>query len=278
MFEVFTYSFMQRAFLVGNIVAIICPIIGVIVTLKRLTLIGETLSHVALAGAALGLILNIYPVYLIIIITVFAALGIDKLSRDYRDYAEISLSVILAAGLGLAIVLINLSNSSGSIFSYLFGSIILISKEDLRLILPLGIVISGIMIWFYYGFLYLSFNEEEAKLAGVPIRALNLIFMVMISLTISFSLRIVGGLLVASLITLPVATALQIAKSFKQTMIYSICFGLLAINTGLFLSFYFDLASGGTIILSSTVFLLLALLYKRIKKKFKFKKLVKNQF
>ena len=261
MLEIFTYAFMQRAFIVGNVIAVIAALIGVILILKRLALIGHTISHVALAGVALGMLLGVYPVYTALVVAIGAGIGIEELRKKYDDYAELSLSIVLATGLGLATILISLTNSNSSIFSYLFGSISLVSEQDLMLVLPLGLTVIAIMGALYYGFFFLAFSEREAKLAGIPVKRLNILFIVLVSITISLSMRIVGGLLISSLITLPVATALQIANSFKSTVLYSILFSLLAVNSGLFISFYQDLAPGGTIILASVVYLLLVLLF-----------------
>ncbi len=262
--EILSYTFMQRAFIVGNIIAIIAPLIGVFLTLRRLTLIGNTISHVALVGIALGVLSGIYPIYTAIIISILAALGIEKLRKSYQDYAELSLSIILASGLGLATILISLSKNSSGILGYLFGSITLVTRQDIYVVIPLGIVIIGILFTFYYGFFYISFNENDARLAGVPTGLLNSLFMVIVSLTISMSMRIIGGLLIASLISIPVASAIQIAKSFKATILFSILTGLISVNTGLVISFYYDLAPGGTIILTSIALLILTLLFKRI--------------
>ncbi len=263
--EILTYSFMQRAFMVGNIVGIIAPLIGVFLVLKRLSLIGNALSHVALTGVAIGMILGVYPVYIALIVSILAALGIEKLRKDYADYAELSLSIILAAGLGLATILISLSKNSSGIFSYLFGSISLVTDQDILVVLPLAILIILVVVIFYYGFFFMAFNEGDAKLAGIPTDKLNILFMILVSITVSISMRIIGGLLISSLITLPVAASMQLAKSFKQTIIYSILFSLLAVNLGLFISFYYNLASGGTIIIASVSCLLLAVGYKKIR-------------
>ncbi|WP_027339244.1 metal ABC transporter permease [Halonatronum saccharophilum] len=260
--EVFAYSFMQRAFLVGNIIAVICPLVGVFLVLKRLSLIGHTLSHIALAGVAFGMLVGIYPIYTALLFSVLSALGIEKLRKDYKDYAELSISIILAAGLGIATILISLGNNNSGIFSYLFGSISLVTREDIRIVIPLGIFIIGVITYYYQGFFYTAFNEEDAKLAGVPVYFLNLLFIILISITISLSMRIIGGLLVSSLITLPVATSMQIAKSFKQTILWSIIFSVLSLNIGLITSFYYDLAPGGTIIIVSVIFLILTISYK----------------
>ncbi len=265
MLDFLSYSFMQRAFIVGNIIAIIAPLIGVFLILKRLALIGHTLSHVALAGVVLGMILGVYPVYMAILISIIAAFSIEKIRESYANYAEISLSIILATGLGLATILISLSRDSAGIMSYLFGSISLVTRKDLYFVVPLGIVIIFIIFLFYYGFFYLAFNEKEAKLAGVPVKKLNILLMIIVSVTVSLSMRIIGGLLISSLITIPVATALQLAKSFKGTIFYSITTGIIAVNGGLIISFYKDLAPGGTIILTAVVCLLLVIFYNKLK-------------
>ncbi|MFP4661253.1 MAG: metal ABC transporter permease [Halanaerobiales bacterium] len=265
--EVFEYSFMHRAFIIGNLIAIIAPTIGVFLILKRLALIGNTLSHVALAGIALGLLTGIYPVYLAILISVVAALGVERLRSKFSDYAELSLSIILASGLGIATILISLSRNSAGIMSYLFGSITLVTKIDLYTVVPLAIVIMGIIFIFFYGFFYISFNEQDARMAGVPVRFLNIIFMIIISITIALSMRIVGGLLIASLISIPVAVSLQLARSFKQTIFYSVLTGIVSVNTGLILSFYYDLAPGGTIIITNVFCFLIVVFIKFITKK-----------
>ncbi len=262
--EIFTYAFMQRAFIVGNIIGFVAPLVGVFLILKRLSLIGHTISHVALAGVALGLFLGLYPVLTAIIISIIAALLIENLREKYQDYAELSLSIILAAGLGFMTLLVSMLQNNARILSYMFGSITMVTVRDLYVIIPLGFIMTLIIFIFYYGFIFLTFNESQARLAGVPVRFFNVLFMIMISTTVSLSMRIIGGLLIASLISLPVAAALQVAGSFKNTIIFSIFFSLLSVNTGLFFSFYLDLAPGGTIILAGVACLLMAILYNNI--------------
>ncbi len=275
MLEIFSYSFMQRGFLVGNVIGLVVPLIGVFLNLKRLSLIGHTLSHVALAGVALGIFLGVYPVSLAIIVAVAAAIGIENLRHSgYRGYAELSLAIILASGLGLATILISLSDSNVAVYSYLFGSISLVTRQDLLLIVPLGVVVGVGVLIYYYGFFSVAFNEEEAQLSGVPVKIFNIIFMVMVAVVVALSMRIIGGLLISSLIVLPVAASLQVARSFKGTVFYSMLFGVISVNTGLFLSFYWDLAPGGTIILTSVSLLLLTFVFKGIKRVSKIKELI----
>ncbi|MFW6382076.1 MAG: metal ABC transporter permease [Bacillota bacterium] len=262
--EFLNYGFMRRALIAGNLVGIIAPLVGVFLNLRRLSLIGHALSHVALAGVAIGLFAGFFPIYSAIVVSILAALAIEKLRRDYEDYAELSLAIILAAGLGVATILINLSQRSAGIQSYLFGSISLVGSKDIYIIFSLALLIIAIIIKFYYGFFFLAFNEDEARLAGVPVKFLNIIFMVVTALTVALSIQIVGTLLIASLITIPVATGMLLGKSFKMTIWYSILFSLISVNSGIILSFYYDLASGGTIILFSVFLLLIVILINKI--------------
>ncbi len=267
MLEMLTYSFMQRAFLAGIMVAVICPAIGIFLVLRRMSMIGDTLSHVALAGVAGGMLGGIYPVYSALGFSVLAALAIEKLRKEYEQYAELSIAIMLSAGIGLATIFISLGNSNSAIFSYLFGSIGLVSNHDIFVIFILGFFILLSIIVFYRSLFYMAFDEEAARLAGVPIKWINLYFTVLVAMTIAVSMRIVGVLLVSSLMVIPVATSLQISKSFRQTFMYSILFGVLSVLIGLSVSFYGDLAPGGTIVMSSVLLLFIILIAKKTKKR-----------
>ncbi len=261
----FSYEFMQKSFIMGILIAFIAPTIGYFLVLRRQSIIGDTLSHVALAGAAFGMITNTYPVYTAIVFSIMAAFGIEGLRKRYENYAELSLSIVLSAGVGLASILISLGNTQG-ILSYLFGSLALITDEDIILIVGLGIITFAMITFFYKGLFYMTFDEESAYLAGVPVRLINLFFSILVALTVAISMRIVGVLLISSLMVLPVATSLLIANSFKSGLIYSNVFGVVSVIIGLTLSFYLDLAPGGTIVLTALGILLLVLLVESIKK------------
>lgn len=266
MLEILTYSFMQRAFLAGIMVAIICPAIGIFLVLRRMSMIGDTLSHVALAGVAGGMLGGIYPVYSALGFSILAALAIEKLSKEYEQYAELSIAIMLSAGIGLATIFISLGNSNSAIFSYLFGSIGLVSGQDIWIIFILGLFILFSIVVFYRSLFYMAFDEEAARLAGIPVKWINLYFTILVAMTIAVSMRIVGVLLVSSLMVIPVATSLQIAKSFKQTFVYSILFGILSVLVGLSISFYGDLAPGGAIVISSVVTLFAILIGKNFRR------------
>lgn len=275
MLEILQYSFMQRALLAGMIIGILCPLIGIFIVLRRMSLIGDSLSHVALAGIAAGILTGIYPLGMALGASVLAALAIEKLRKTYEQYAELAIAIILSAGIGIAVVLISMARSFNvDLFGYLFGSITTVLPEDLRLIAALGLFIIGSVALLYKELFYIAFDEEAAALAGIPVRWINIFFIIVIAATITLSMRIVGVLLVSSLMVIPVATSLQIAGSFKQAMLFSLIFAELAVISGIIISFYFELASGGTIVLVSIFILIAVLLGKNIRQGIQAKKMV----
>ncbi len=266
MFEILQYDFMQRALIAGMFVGFISPTIGTFLVLRRLSFIGDTLSHSTLAGVAAGILLWNQPVLGGIIFAVLAALGIDLLRKVYKHYEELSMPIMMSTGIGLAVVLISISDGfTVDLFTYLFGSIIAVTKTDIMTvsILAIGIIITIFLL--YKELMYISFDEEGARLNGIPFRGVNLIFTILVALTIASSMRIVGILLVSSMITIPVAASLQIANSFKQTLFFAVLFAEFSVVSGIFAAYYFDLASGGTIVLISVSVLLLTILYKKLR-------------
>jgi zinc transport system permease protein len=256
---------MQRAFAAGLLVAVICPLIGTFVVVRRLSMIGDTLSHASLAGIAAGMLAGIYPLLGALIFSLAAAIGVEMLRKRFSQYAELSISIVLSASIGLAVVLISLANSfNADLMSYLFGSIIAVNMLDIYTILALSIIIL-VSVWLLYKeFFYMSFDEEGAELAGIPVSALNMYFTALTAMTIVVSMRVVGVLLVSSLMVVPVACSLLISKSFKNTIFMSVIFALISVTAGLFTSYYFDLAPGGSIVLTSVFMLLVVLTAKKI--------------
>lgn len=261
--EMLSYDFMRRALVVGAVISLVCPTIGIFLVLRRFSMLGDTLSHISLAGVAVGMISGVYPIYTAIAMSVIASVGIEKLRKQYERYAELTLSIFLAFGVGLASILINLfGGKTNGIMSYLFGSISLVTRQDQLIVMVLGMVILVSTVLLYRGLFFLTFDEEAAKIAGVNAGAINLYFSIMVALTITISMRIVGILMVSSLIVIPVAASLQIAKSFKQAFIWSNVFSFVSVVVGLTISFYMDIAPGGTIIMISIAMLMTAIAAK----------------
>jgi len=252
MSEIFQYNFMVRALLAGIIVGIVAPTIGTFLVSKRYSLMADSLAHISLAGVAVGLIAGIYPVYTAIAASVGAALIIEKLRTDKNVSGEVALAMFLSGGLAIAIVLIGIAKGFNvDLFSYLFGSITTVRETDIWVILALGIATIFITYFFYEELLYISFDEEAAKVSGIPTKLTNLILVVLTAVTVSLSMRIVGVLLIGALMVIPVVAAMQVARSFKNTIIWAISFSIFSVIGGLILSFYLNLAAGGTIVVLS---------------------------
>lgn len=256
---------MQRAFAAGAVVAVICPVVGVFLVLRRLSLIGDTLAHVSLAGVAAGLLLQIYPVAMALIFSIGAAIGIERLREEYRRYSELAIAITLSAALALAVVLISLGKAFNvDLWSYLFGSIVTVAPADVAVIGGLGALVLVTVSLLYKELFFITFDEDLARTSGLPVRWLGVVFTVLTAMTVAVAMRVVGVLLVSALMVIPVATSLQVARSFRATVWLAVGFGLLAVFAGLVASYYLDLAPGGTIVLTAVCVLLLVLVGKRL--------------
>lgn len=247
----FEYSFVRTAFIVGGLLALIVPLLGVTVVLKRLSMIGDALSHVALAGVSVGLILGINPLIGAIVISLFAALSINSIQKKLGNYQELAIAIILSFGIGLSGVLLGFVKNPSNFNAYLFGSVVSINKVDNYLSIVLSLLILFLAIRYYREFFFIAFDEKAAKLSGINTEKMNFIFLFMTAITVAIASRVVGALVVSSLMVLPVALAMRIAKSYKGTVVYSMVFSLLFMWLGLTLSYYFDLRPGGTIVLTA---------------------------
>jgi len=263
MLEIFEYQFMRNAFVVGLLLSVIIPCIGITVVLKRLSMIGDTLSHISLAGVATGLISGINPVVGAIAFSILATFGIEKIRKSFSKYAEISLAVIMATGIGLAGILSGFVKNSSIFTSFLFGSIVAISSFELVIVIILSIIVLLSVTLLYRDLFCLTFDEETAKFAGVNAVIVNRIFMALTAITISISARTIGTMVVSSLMVVPVASAILIAKSYKKAVIYSILYAVASTILGLVISFYAGLKPGATIVLTSVILLLATLLYRQ---------------
>ncbi|MTI79505.1 MAG: metal ABC transporter permease [Firmicutes bacterium] len=263
--EIFQYVFMQKAFIIGIVVAIICPLIGLFIVLRRMSLIADALSHISLAGVAAGLLSGTNPVLSASLFAVTGGILIENLRQRYRNYSELSIAIMLSVGLALAAILLGIGNGLNSnILNYLFGSIIVSNNMDVLIILVSGVIVLLLTTALFKELYLISFDEESAEISGIPVRAINITFTVLTALTVALAMRIVGILMVSSLMVIPVATAMQLAKSFKGALAYSITFGLVSVITGLLLSFYLNLPPGGTIIIMAVITLLAVLVKQNI--------------
>ncbi len=257
------YDFMRRAFAVGLLLAVIVPCIGVIVVFKRLSMIGDALSHTSLAGVAAGLILNVNPILGAVAASIAAALAIEAIRKRIPKFSEMAIAIIMSAGIGLAGVLSGFVKSAANFNSFLFGSIVAIDDFELLLVACISCAVILAFVFLYKELFYIALDERAARLAGVPVGAVNFIFTILTAVTVSVAARTVGALIVSSLMVLPVACAMQFGKSYRQTVLYAAGFGLLFTLLGLTLSYYAGLRPGGTIVLIGVACLALLFLVKR---------------
>jgi zinc transport system permease protein len=263
MLEIFQYSFMLRAFAAGTIIGLIAPLIGSFLVARRYALIADSLSHVALAGVAIGLLTGIYPIYTAITVAVIVALLIEHLRSSRRISGEMALAIFLSGGLAVAITLLSLAHGfSVDLFSYLFGSITTVTSTDIWTISILGIATLATIILLYKELFFISFDEESAKVSGLPTKTINNILIILAAITVGLAMRIVGILLIGALMVIPVVTAIQLARSFKQSLLLASLLGVISVVTGLCAAYYLNLPAGGAIVILALLFLLLALMVR----------------
>lgn len=261
--EIFQYGFIVRGLEAGAIVAFIAPLIGIFLVLRRYSLIADTLSHVSLAGIAIGILLGIPPVWAALVTTVLASLGIERLRNSKKIYGESALALFLSGSLALAIVLLSLAHGfNTNLFNYLFGSIVTVTRNDVYVIGILAVVVAVLLAAFYKELVYVTFDEEAARVSGIPVRLVNTVLIVLAALTVSLAIPIVGVLLIAALIVIPVVTALQWRTSFVKTILIAESLSFFSVISGIFLSFFLNLSTGGTIVLVMLALFGLTFLFK----------------
>lgn len=258
------YAFFQNALAVSLLIAILCPCIGVFLVLRRYAMIGDTLSHASLAGVAGGLLLNLNPILSAFIFTAASGALIEFLRGYFRKYTELILNIVLGLGVGLAITIISSGKLRANANSFLFGSVLTVTREDVWTVLALSLAAVAALVFLYDRLLYIAYDEDAARLAGVRVKSINYAFSVLVAAAISVSIRIVGIMVIGSMIAIPVATALQLGRGFKATLIWSILFSLVDIIAGLFLSYFLNVAPGGFTALFSVALLLAIIFAKRV--------------
>ncbi|WP_313234813.1 metal ABC transporter permease [Sporosarcina ureae] len=271
---IFTYEFLQNAVLSGLIIGLIAPMLGLFIVVRRMSMISDALSHVALAGIAGSLYLSqqvlffaaLNPVYLGMGAAVVGSLLIERLRRVYKSFEELAIPIILSTGIGFGAIFISLAKGFGTdLVGYLFGSVSAVSRQDLYIVILIAVIVIAFIYFLYKELFSLAFDPEYARVSGINERVIQASFMIITALVIGASMRIVGILLVSSLMTLPVAAAIQVAKSYKGALVYSILFGEIAVVIGLISAYYLDIAPGGTIVVTSVFILLLVLFGKKVR-------------
>jgi zinc transport system permease protein len=261
-----SYEFMRRAFLAAIFIAGIAPMLGVFLVIRRQSLMADTLSHVSLAGVALGFFLNLNPDLTTLLIVIIAAVILEYLRTLYRSYSEISIAILMSGGLALALVLMNLSggNSVTSIQSYLFGSIVTITQDQVWFLGFLFLAVFVLFFLFKRPMYVLTFDEDTAHVDRLPVRIMSMLFNVLTGIAIAMMIPIAGALLISAIMVLPAAISMRLGKSFNAVILISVLIGLFGMLSGLTSSFYLDTPPGATITLVFIGLFLVINVVKRI--------------
>ena len=267
--EMFLYGFMQRAFQASTLIAIMAPILGLLLILRRQSLMADTLSHVSLAGVALGMLLSINPTLTTLGIVILAAIGIEYLRVIFKGYSEISIAILMATGMAVALVLMSFvsGKQNASVEQFLFGSIITINDEQILILLALAIIVVLLYLIFRKPLYVLTFDEDTAHTAGLPVRIMSLLVSVITGVAISVVMPITGSLLVSSIMILPAAISMRLVHTFNGVILLGIGIGLTGMYGGLFASYQYGTPPGATITLVFVAMFVLTSIYKVIVEK-----------
>lgn len=269
------FDFMRYSLISGILIGFIAPLIGAFIVVRRLSLIADALSHVTLGGISFGMfIITVIPAFVFInpmwfgiLFAIIGALLIENLRTSYSNYQEIAIPIIMSAGIALSAIFISLADGfNQEIVGLLFGSISAVTLSDLSTIIVIVVIVLIFIFSFYKELFILSFDEEYSKVIGIP-KWIQFLFIIIVAMVISASMRVVGILLVSALITLPVAVSMRITKGFKQLIILSVIIGEFSVIAGLVLAFYMNISPGGVIVVLLVLILAITMMYQRLKVK-----------
>lgn len=258
------YSFIQRAYLAGSFIAMLCAMLGLFLVLRKLSLISDGLSHVSFGAIALGLFLGVYPFYVAIPVVLIASYFILKLTEKAKMYGDAAIGIVSSFGIAGGVILASLSKGFNvDLFSYLFGNILSISNREVYLSLGLSLIVLSVIILLYNDLFSTTFDEEYARITGIRTERINLILTFLTAGTVVLAIKVVGIMLVTALLILPAVTALQIAKGFKVAMFISILVAIVSVLGGITLSFFLNLPAGAAIVMFNIIIFSITLTVKK---------------
>ena len=257
--------FIQRAFLIGIVLAILSAILSTFIVLKKYSLIGDGLAHTAFGGLALGYYLGLEPLWVATVTVILGSIGITKATRTSKISSDAAVAVFLMLGLAIGVVLLSLAGGFGiNLESLLFGSILLVNTEQILTATIVLFITLTVVVIFYKELVYISFDEVQARAAGMKTWIFDYLIAILAAIAVIASIPIVGVLLISALLVLPGITSLQVSRSFKETILLSPIFALLSVTIGLFLSIIINTSSGATIVVTGLFIFLIVLLAKKL--------------
>jgi zinc transport system permease protein len=262
--DILQYGFIQRALIAGSFIGILCSVLGVFLVLRRLSLIGDGLAHATFGSVALSLFMNMSPLYISLPVVMLCALGILRLTERFRLNGDAAIGIVSSLGIAGGILLSSIAGGFNvDLFSFLFGSILAISNTEVVLSIIISVLVLLLVSFFYNDLLSITFDEESAKVSGINIKRLNMVFVLMTAITVVLSMKVVGIMLISALLILPPVTALQVAESFKATIFVALVSAIISVISGILISFYLDLPTGAVIVIVNFGLFLIGIIYRK---------------
>ncbi len=248
------YTFIQRAYLAGSFIAALCAMLGLFLVLRKLSLIGDGLSHVSFGAIALGLFLGLYPFYVAIPLVLVASFFILKLTEKAKMYGDAAIGIVSSLSIAGGVILAGISKGFNvDLFSYLFGNILSISEQEVYLSLVLSLAVLTLILLHYNDLFSATFDEEYARITGIKTGRINMILTSLTAITVVLAVKVVGIMLISALLIMPAVTALQIARGFRAAMLIAISVAVISVLGGLTVSLFLDLPPGATIVMSNVI-------------------------
>lgn len=265
--EIFKQDFMIKALITGIFIAISCSLLGVFLVLKNMSLIGDGLAHVSFAAIAIGLLVSDKPIIISIPIVIVASFLVLLLKEKAKIDADATIGLLSSFSIAVGVIIASVAKGFNiDLFSYLFGSILFISPIEMILSGILAIILIVLVLLFYNDLFSITFDENFAKISGIKVRRINYLLSVLISVTIVLGIRIVGTMLISSLIVFPSVSALQISKGFKRTLMFSVLFSMIAVVLGIIFSYILNVPTGALIVVVNAIIFLITLIIRGIKR------------
>ena len=265
--EIFKQDFMIKALITGIFIAISCSLLGVFLVLKNMSRIGDGLAHVSFAAIAIGLLVSDKPIIISIPIVIVASFLVLLLKEKAKIDADATIGLLSSFSIAVGVIIASVAKGFNiDLFSYLFGSILFISPSEMILSGLLAIILIVLVLLFYNDLFSITFDENFAKISGIKVRRVNYLLSVLISVTIVLGIRIVGTMLISSLIVFPSVSALQISKGFKRTLMFSVLFSMIAVVLGIIFSYILNVPTGALIVIVNAIIFLITLIIRGIKR------------
>lgn len=265
LFEIFSYSFMSRALIVGILISLGSALLGVSLVLKRYSMIGDGLSHVGFGALAFAAALNLSPLIVAIPTVIIASVLLLKLSENSKIKGDSAIAVISTSALAIGVIIVSVFGTNTDLNNYMFGSILSLSKTDTLLGTSVTLLVSVLFIFFYHRIFAVTFDEEFATATGTKVGILNTVIAILTSLTVVIGMRLMGTLLVTSLIVFPPLSAIRLCKTFKGVTVCSALISVFAFIAGLILSYYLNFPTGATIVITNLSIMIICFIIKKIK-------------